>query len=116
MVKVGDVLNDDTPCLMSIVNHAAKQSYYVLINSTYCKSHVILPAQKHGFIEGLLQFFFPSSSRSLPWSFSLYYPSWPGGDEDIVYLSLEKSIGASSSILLPPPFENNTLGLGTVVS
>jgi len=50
--KDGDVLNDDIPGLMSIVNHAAKQSFDMLINSPYCKSHIILPAQKHGFIEG----------------------------------------------------------------
>lgn len=50
--KDGDVLNNDIPGLMSIVNHAAKQSFDMLINSPYCKSHIILPAQKHGFIEG----------------------------------------------------------------
>lgn len=52
MGKGGEVLNDDTPSLMSIVNHAAKQSFDMLINSPYCKSHIILPAQEHGFIEG----------------------------------------------------------------
>lgn len=50
--KDGDALNDDTPGLMSIVNNAAKQSFDMLINSPYCKSHIILQAQKHGFIEG----------------------------------------------------------------
>lgn len=50
--KGGEVLNDDTPSLMSIVNRAAKQSFDMLINSPYCKSHIILPAQEHGFIQG----------------------------------------------------------------
>ena len=38
--------------LVSVVNAAAKQSFDMLVNSPYCKSHVILPAREHGFIEG----------------------------------------------------------------
>ena len=38
--------------LMSAVNEAAAQSFYQLINSPYCKSHIILQPREHGYIEG----------------------------------------------------------------
>ena len=38
--------------LTSIVNNAAKQSFNQLVNSPYCRSHIILPAREHGFLEG----------------------------------------------------------------
>jgi phosphorylated CTD-interacting factor 1 len=38
--------------LASIVSNAAKQSFNQLVNSPYCRSHIILPAREHGFLEG----------------------------------------------------------------
>ncbi len=38
--------------LTSIVNNAAKQSFNQLVNSPYCRSHIVLPAREHGFLEG----------------------------------------------------------------
>jgi phosphorylated CTD-interacting factor 1 len=50
----GDVEGEESSNakLMSVVNTAAKQSFDMLVNSPYCKSHIILPAREHGFIEG----------------------------------------------------------------
>ena len=45
-----DVSNDAN--LTSIVNNAAKHSFNQLVNSPYCRSHIILPAREHGFLEG----------------------------------------------------------------
>ena len=42
----------DDANLTSIVNNAAKQSFNQLVNSPYCRSHIILPAREHGFLEG----------------------------------------------------------------
>jgi phosphorylated CTD-interacting factor 1 len=46
-----DESNNNTH-LMSTVNHAASQSFYQLVNSPYCKSHIILNPREHGYIEG----------------------------------------------------------------
>lgn len=42
----------NTANLMSTVHHAASRSFHQLINSPYCKRHIILPARDHGYIEG----------------------------------------------------------------
>lgn len=36
----------------STVHHAASQSFRQLINSPYLRSHIVLPAREHGYIEG----------------------------------------------------------------
>ena len=38
--------------LMSTVNQAASDSFNRLVNSPYCKSHIVLPPREHGYIEG----------------------------------------------------------------
>ncbi|KAL7539800.1 hypothetical protein ACHAXR_009617 [Thalassiosira sp. AJA248-18] len=55
--KKNNRLNDhedssDNTNLMSTVHHAASQSFRQLINSPYCRSHIVLPAREHGYIEG----------------------------------------------------------------
>ena len=49
--KEGDESNNNTH-LMSTVNQAASVSFYRLVNSPYCKSHIVLPPREHGYIEG----------------------------------------------------------------
>jgi len=36
----------------SIVHTAASHSFHELVNSPHCKSHIVLPAREHGYIEG----------------------------------------------------------------
>jgi len=48
--KEGDESNSTH--LMSTVNEAASVSFNRLVNSSYCKSHIILPPREHGYIEG----------------------------------------------------------------
>ena len=38
--------------LMSTVNQAASVSFNRLVNSSYCKAHIVLPPREHGYIEG----------------------------------------------------------------
>jgi len=49
--KEGDESNNNTH-LMSTVNQAASDSFNRLVNSPYCKAHIILPPREHGYIEG----------------------------------------------------------------
>ena len=37
---------------MSIINSAASQSFNQLVNSPYCRAHIILNPREHGYIEG----------------------------------------------------------------
>ena len=50
--KEGDESNNNSTHLMSTVNQAASESFNRLVNSPYCKSHIILPPREHGYIEG----------------------------------------------------------------
>lgn len=48
----GDESNINNTHLMSTVNQAASQSFYQLVNSPHCKSHIVLSPREHGMIEG----------------------------------------------------------------
>jgi hypothetical protein len=81
----GDESNNKN--LMSIVNLAAKQSFYQLINSPYCKCHIILPAREHGFTEGS-QHLRPTKFKESQCSTSviiLRSKSWMGADDAKIF-------------------------------
>ncbi|KAL3784944.1 hypothetical protein ACHAW5_003624 [Stephanodiscus triporus] len=81
----GDESNNKN--LMSVVNLAAKQSFYQLINSPYCKSHIILPAREHGFTEGG-QHLRPTKFKESQCSTSviiLRSKSWMGADDAKIF-------------------------------
>ena len=69
--------------LVSAVHHAASQSFHQLVNSAHCKSHIILPAREHGYIEGG-QHLRPTKFKESQYSTSVIVfrsNSWIDGDD-----------------------------------
>lgn len=90
--KKNNRLNDhedssDNTDLMSTVHHAASQSFHQLINSPYCRSHIVLPAREHGYIEGG-QHLRPTKYKDSQYSTSvivLRSKSWKSTDDAVLF-------------------------------